>query len=99
MAGFLYYGALLYGAGISLSLTHVVLVSAVASLLLAIPIQGIAGVGSYEGIWVFSLALVGIGTAPATLASLIIHMLTLCLATGLGLLGLAYRTWRGWSAR
>lgn len=96
LAGFLYYGALLYGAGISLDPPQVVLVSAVASLLLAVPIQGIAGVGSYEGIWVFSLALVGVSTAPAILASLIIHMLTLCIAVGLGLLGLAYRTWRGW---
>jgi len=98
LAGFLYYGALLHGAGITLAPAQVVLVSAVASLLLAVPVQGIAGVGSYEGIWVFSLALVGIGTAPATLASLIIHLLTLCIAVGLGLLGLVHRSWRGWSA-
>lgn len=94
ICGFIYYGILLDSLQISLLPSQVVVVSAIASLLLAIPFQGIAGVGTYEGIWVLSLALVNVDSTSAILASLVIHLSTLLFAILLGPIGAGYYVFR-----
>jgi len=66
---------------------EVIIASAISILLGTIPIQGIAGFGSYEATWTIGFCAVGLSRAQAVMASLYSHITVLVYLTVLALAG------------
>ncbi|MEA2037366.1 MAG: lysylphosphatidylglycerol synthase transmembrane domain-containing protein [Nanoarchaeota archaeon] len=82
-----FYYLILYGVGIGLSLSKIIGVVIIAVVMSLIPIQGIVGIGTYEGIWAISLIFAGITKEVAVTTSFVMHIMNILFFAILGLLG------------
>jgi uncharacterized protein (TIRG00374 family) len=90
----LQYLALFAAIGQPLSLVQVWFALSIRTLLLAIPIQGLGGLGTGQLWWTAGLTLLGRPFAAALAASLAVHLLDLCVSVpqaGIGVLLLTRR--------
>jgi uncharacterized membrane protein YbhN (UPF0104 family) len=95
----LQYVALFAAVGLPLGFWQAWFALSVRTLLLAIPVQGPAGLGTTQLWWVTALVLLGTPTQAAIEAGLSVHLLDLAVSLSLAavgwiLLGLPRRTWR-----
>jgi uncharacterized protein (TIRG00374 family) len=84
---FLIYGALLKSIGIQLGFAGLVVTVTLVSLASAIPIQGLAGIGTNEAYWTAVLMALGIEKGPAIAAAFAQHFFVIVFYVILGLLG------------
>ena len=83
----LQYFALFTALGLPLGFWQAWFVLSVRTLLLAIPVQGPAGLGTTQLWWVTALLLLGIPTHTAIVAGLSVHLLDLVVSLSLAALG------------
>ena len=72
---------------------------ALLALVLVIPIQGVAGLGTVELWWISALALFGVPAPEAAVAAIGTHVLLLVLSVACGAAALAYRPAGLWPRR
>ncbi|MBD3164410.1 flippase-like domain-containing protein [Candidatus Woesearchaeota archaeon] len=82
-----FYYLILHGLGIELSAFSMVLALGVVMLAGILPVQGIAGIGTYEGAWALSLIFLGIAKETAIVAGFVIHIMQVLFLVLLGLFG------------
>jgi len=75
----LYY-VLLNELGATVDLGGAIIASAIASLLVVLPIQGLIGFGTYEAAWTVALVPLGVERSPAIAVGFAMHILMLVLS-------------------
>ncbi len=77
-----------------LSLVQVWFALSIRTLLLAVPVQGLGGLGTTQLWWTAGLTLLGYPAGEALATSLAIHLLDLCVSLPQAALGWAFLQWR-----
>ena len=90
----LQYFALFAAIDQPLSLVQVWFALSIRTLLLAVPVQGIGGLGTMQVWWTAALSLLGWPADQALAASLAVHLLDLCVSLPQAAIGWAFLLWR-----
>jgi uncharacterized membrane protein YbhN (UPF0104 family) len=90
----LQYYALFAAIGQPLSLVQVWFALSIRTLLLAVPLQGIGGLGTMQVWWTAGLTLLGWPAGIALAASLAVHLVDLCISLPQAALGWLFLVWR-----
>ncbi len=89
-AQYVFFYVIMKDLGLGLSFLNVVLGSMLIFIAVILPVQGIGGFGTYEGVWTIVLIYFGIPLEIAITTSFIIHILQLAYLTILGSVGLIH---------
>jgi hypothetical protein len=81
---------LMVGMGVAFPFQAMFLAIALQVILSNLPIQGLAGFGTYEGFWVVSFVLLGMDTKTAIITGLNTHLVLLLMTVILGLASLFF---------
>jgi uncharacterized membrane protein YbhN (UPF0104 family) len=91
----LQYLALFAAIDHPLSLVQVWFALSIRTLLIAVPLQGLGGLGTMQVWWTAGLTLLGLPAAEALTASLAVHLLDLCVSLPQAAVGWLWVTMRG----
>jgi len=88
---YVFYYFIMKGIGLEINFFQVMAGSVFILLIAVLPIQGVAGLGTFEGAWSIALIYFGIAGKDAISASFVLHTLQLAYLIVIGLAGLMMR--------